>query len=445
MLGLFLLATSVAAMLRVPLKRSASYPYLDSLKDLVNFPPNLLIYSRSVEDLDNYFNMQYIGELEVGTPPQNLTFIFDTGSSWLWLPSTDCTSCHNSKQFDPSASTTFNTTGFELNLQYGKGSASGVISSDTVSFGSPKLTVADQPFILVNRDEDLDGLDADGVLGLAFDSLSDGYPTFVQTLKAQGVIDKAIFSFYLNDNDFSDEDVEPRSEVMIGGYDAAKYTSSQTIHWMKVFNSGYWSITLSKVKFGDAYLEGPAAVAIIDTGTSLLIGPSDQVAQINKAIFKKHNDYCATTDEGLTLCECDKIKDIKGLSFIFERKEYYIASKHLFLEVFGFCVMLVQPWDEDIWILGNVFLRRYYSIYDMDNLQIGFVRIEHEDDKDDKDDEDDGGSGSSESSTWKILLIILGCLAAVLIGVVGYLVYRSRRNRKLRSESYKDMASINSA
>jgi hypothetical protein len=379
--------------------------------------------------------MQYIGELQVGTPPQTLTFVFDTGSSWLWLPSTNCTACHNSTQFDPFASTTFNTTGIELDLQYGQGNASGVISSDTVSFSSPKLTATNQPFILVDRDADLDGFDADGILGLAFDSLSDGYPTFVQNLKAQGVIDKAIFGFYLNDDHFSDEDVELKSEITIGGYDAVKYANEETIHWMKVFNTGYWSLPISHVKFEGTQLKGPATLAIIDTGTSLLIGPSYQVSQINNAINKKHKEFCATSDEGLTLCECDRIKDIEGLSFIIEGVEYYVAPKHLFLEIFGFCAMLVQPWDEDIWILGDVFLRRYYSIYDMDNLQIAFVSYGDE----------DHGSGSSKFATWKIVLIILGCLAAVLIAVVGYLVYRSRRNRKVTSENYKDMASLNSA
>ena len=435
MLALFLLATSVAATIRLPLKRSVSYPSLDSLKNLINFPQDFISYSGSAEDLENFLNMQYIGELQVGTPPQTLTFVFDTGSSWLWLPSTKCTACHNSTQFDSSASTTFNTTGIELDLQYGQGNASGVISLDTVSFGSPKLTVDNQPFILVDRDGDLDGFDADGIIGLAFDSLSDGYPTFVQNLKAQGVIDEAIFAFYLNDDDFSDEDVELQSEVMIGGYDAVKYAKNETIHWIKLFNSGYWSIPISKVEFEGAQLEGPATFGIIDTGTSLIIGPSSQVTQINNAIYKKHNDYCAT-DDGLTLCECDKIEDIEGLSFIIEGVEYYIAPKHLFLELFGFCAMLIQPWDQDVWILGDVFLRRYYSIYDMDKLQIGLVSYGNE---------HNHGSGSSKFATWKIVLIVLGCIAAVVIGVVGYLICRSRRNRKLTSENYKDMASLNSA
>ncbi|KAG1249223.1 hypothetical protein G6F68_013451 [Rhizopus microsporus] len=71
-----------------------------------------------------YVDIEYVGQISIGTPPQNFSMDFDTGSSDIWVPSTKCLStCGTHPRFDPTKSSTFELISNDTwRLQYGDGS-----------------------------------------------------------------------------------------------------------------------------------------------------------------------------------------------------------------------------------------------------------------------------------------------------------------------------------
>ncbi|NXQ26615.1 PEPC protein, partial [Alaudala cheleensis] len=76
----------------------------------------------------------YFGEISIGEPPQKFLVLFDTGSSNLWVPSTDCKSpaCFNHAKFKPKDSATFTPRGRSYTVSYGSGSVTIAEGCDTL-------------------------------------------------------------------------------------------------------------------------------------------------------------------------------------------------------------------------------------------------------------------------------------------------------------------------
>ena len=98
----------------------------------------------------DYGDVEYVGQVAIGTPLVNFSVIFDTGSSNLWVPSSQCTDCTNSpgcckhQKYDSSDSSTYTSVGTPYVLPYGSGTVVGIISQDNVNFGG--LTIVGQQF-----------------------------------------------------------------------------------------------------------------------------------------------------------------------------------------------------------------------------------------------------------------------------------------------------------
>jgi hypothetical protein len=91
--------------------------------------------------MDNYFNLQYYSTLYLGTNKQELTFIYDTGSTTLWAPLANCSTCPSgSTKYSPAAS--YSDSGTDGDITYARGYVKGDLASDSVAVTSTSSSVS---------------------------------------------------------------------------------------------------------------------------------------------------------------------------------------------------------------------------------------------------------------------------------------------------------------
>ena len=335
----------------------------DALLGLVQLEPATASEMRSLrgsvkgesEQIKDYANAQYFGAISLGNPPQSFQVIFDTGSANLWVPKVGCTHCGNpffgkKHKYDHKTSTTYSEDGADFEIMYGSGSVSGYFSVDSITLADD-LVISGQRFAEVS---DAGGLGFayalgkfDGILGLGFSSISiDHTPTVFENAIKQNVVDQPVFAFYLGDNG--------PGELTFGGYDPSKFEGDLT--YVKLNAATYWQIVLDNVAIGDRYKnqDDVGLTAIVDSGTSLMVGPKSEVAKIAKAIGAQANIV------GEYTIDCKLVEDLPDLSMTIAGQEYTIPGKDLVIQAQGTCLFAFMGMDfpsgGPSWILGDVFM-----------------------------------------------------------------------------------------
>ncbi|XP_039393856.1 pepsin A-like isoform X2 [Mauremys reevesii] len=358
---------------RVPLKKGKSLR--QNLKDhglledfLKKHPRNpaskyfpSLANEAASEPLTNYMDVDYYGTISIGTPAQDFTVIFDTGSSNLWVPSVYCssTACSNHNKFNPSDSSTYEATSQNLSIQYGTGSMTGILGYDTVRVGG--IVDTNQIFGLSETEPGSTFYYApfDGILGLAFPSIaSSGATPVFDNIMNEGLVSQDLFSVYLSSNE------QTGSFVMFGGIDSSYYSGS--LNWIPLYSETYWEITMDSVTMnGETIACSGGCQAIIDTGTSLLAGPSTGISSINS--------YIGASDGTIS---CSAMSSLPNIVFTINGIEFPVPASAYIIDESGSCTSGFESIDVGgLWILGDVFIRQYYVVFDRANNQVALASV----------------------------------------------------------------------
>jgi len=310
--------------------------------------------------INDYQNAQFYGPIKIGG--QEFNVIFDTGSSNVWVPGKACgfLTCWFHKRYDETKSSSYEKDGREYKVMYGSGPVEGVFSRDTVSVGG--IDVPAQPFAEVSK-VSFGPLNLafamgkfDGLLGLGFKSISMyNIPTPFEAMVDKKLISEPVFAFYLQ------EDMAEQGELVLGGIDAGHFTGSLVD--VPLTSETYWEVSLDAMSFGGEAVVSSPSKAIIDSGTSLLAGPSDQVAALARQAG-------ATSIMGKEyVVDCAKADALPALKFTLGGHDFVLEAKDYVLRVSGQCLFAFMGIDVPaprgpLWIMGDVFMRKYYCVFD---------------------------------------------------------------------------------
>lgn len=203
---------------------------------------------------------------------------------------------------------------------------SGKVVQDVVCFGSADskyCTDKTQGFACAMQEPGLSFVAAkfDGILGMAWDTISVDKlaQPMDQIFNNTQLCPQALFAFWLN------RDLDGNThggEMTLCGTDPAHYKGD--IAWEPLTATDYWRINIGGMKVKDTQITGSMS-AIVDTGTSLMAGPTDQVTQIQKII----GAFEVVAGEYEVLCDLVKFLPtvtitLGGVDFALEPTDYVL-------------------------------------------------------------------------------------------------------------------------
>jgi len=322
---------------------------------------------------------EYYGKITVGSPGQEFLVVFDTGSGNLLLPSKQCKdmACSQHKKFDAAASSSGIDVAFADNpdkavgkggdrdvvtITFGTGEITGVFLRDHICVGNicthgnfvAATEESDEPFSLVPFD---------GIFGLSLPQMSEA-PHFnvFDCMIRDKVLKSNMFAVF-----FGAEDAEP-SEITFGKYKKSRMASP--LFWVPVSNPGYWQVEMQDITIHNArqnFCNGNCQVAV-DTGTSLMAGPTDIVNGLTERLNVASN--------------CSNYKKLPDLGFVVGnhilnlKPEDYVDKSEDGCSV-ALMTLDIPPPKGPLFIFGDPFLRKYYTVYDRQELRVGFALAKH--------------------------------------------------------------------
>ncbi|KAF7328800.1 putative vacuolar protease A [Mycena venus] len=306
-----------------------------------------------------------IGGSQLGTPPQDFTVVFDTGSDELVIPGTNCTtSCANQKKFDPTQSSTF-----KLNTGDGIFEESFLTGGDASPWGLKDWSMS---LIEVSDTMTVGGLSVSNVSFLLIQNQSQYIcEPFIRSM-----------AFIWPPHSVGG------AEMTLGGVDSSKFTSQTTFAPIVADGHGAWILNSSGIAVNGQTNDVLAVhtEVLFDTGTTNVFLPLAMAEALYAFISPEIQPN--PTEPGAWGIPCSKVgslpasvdftlQSVAGTAF-----NVTIPSSELSVGPFignnSLCQAAFNSWPANFTIppiIGNSLFKHYYTTWDSGNLALGFAPI----------------------------------------------------------------------
>ena len=251
---------------------------------------------------------------------------------------------------------------------------------DNMLIESKKTTIS-VPFIKV--DEFLINNENKNTNNNAIIGLKNGDLNLFNNLKNKQILNLNLFSFiYKNDNE---------GELVLGNYphELGYNYNKKDLIFFKGYNSKNWEFSFDSIKVGP--FEIGYSHEIDFTMAPIIIAPRVFRKKIKELFFgqlfneskcfkeKKYDEKEEMYIEHYYYCDINQNIDYSkfpSIKFEFNNPKliFELTYKDLFKEINGkkYLTIILKKYDDEKWILGDIFLKKYNLIFNNDKKEIGF-------------------------------------------------------------------------
>ncbi|KAF2622279.1 acid protease [Macroventuria anomochaeta] len=299
----------------------------------------------------------------IGDSKEEYHLLLDSAASNTWVMGQDCKSdaCGTHTTFGKGDSSSLKTQDTPFSVTYGTGSVSGTLATDTLHIGSLSPSVSFG--LATNVSSEFKSYPMDGILGIGRGDVVQGTAQVMDVLKEDKLIGAKIYGIYLSRS----KDGLADGELNLG--EVNKDRLSGDLNWIDCVpnDTGFWEIPVADASVNGKTLGLSGKKGLMDTGTSyILMPPADALA-----IHSQIPGFAQSGETFSVPCNTQA-----PLQFIFGKVGYNISTSDWLggkLES-GLCrsnIVGRQTFNESQWLIGDVFLKNVYSVFDFDGSRVG--------------------------------------------------------------------------